>query len=421
MGFIQKSLQLAEDGQYESALQLLNENLPNAKRKEQFEGGILLFQWGHLDAAEKIFTNLHQQEPQQNMITSVLMQIYFMQEREDDAFRLLGVTEREQPGYEDILLTLADYYFGMGLYEVSEQKLLEAYDLQPDSVAVLFALKEYYEQMDDMGMYFHFLKKLKERDPDFSDDMYQLQLAMAYMSLGKYEEALCCFEQVSDEQIVNEKDRFYYGLCLFFHERYEAAIPIFQAAMKSNETLKKGVSYLAHAYIQLRRFREAEEVLESHIQKFPSDEGILQMLANLYLDEKKYDKAKPVVEALLKLDDENFVALIQYAWILVGEEAYEALISFVEEKLEAGIEISELYWLLAKSYAKIEAYEQALKQYAAAYNGLHDEIAFLLDYAQFLMEEGQRKAAAQIYREILDIDITNEEAHEYLERLTEDG
>ena len=46
MGFIQKSLQLAEDGQYESALQLLNENLPNAKRKEQFEGGILLFQWG---------------------------------------------------------------------------------------------------------------------------------------------------------------------------------------------------------------------------------------------------------------------------------------------------------------------------------------------------------------------------------------
>lgn len=420
MNIIGQSLQLADEGSYEEALQLLKSKLTKADMQTKFEGGLLLLEWGHIDEAQKIFEFLHKKNKQHNMITSVLMQIYFMQDKEDAAFELLDGAKREAEGYEDILLTMADYYFGMGLYEVAEQKLLEAYDIKPDSVAVLFALTEYYEQVDDMSMRLHFLKKLKEVDEDFSDEIYAMQYAMACMALGQYEEALSYFEQVPLDKIEKEVERFYYGLCLFFHERYEAAIPLLKEAMASNETLKKGTSYLAHAYIQLHQFQEAQQVLETHIEKFPEDEGILQMLANLYIDEKKYQEAKVIVEKLLVLDDENFEAIVQYAWILEGEGDYEALIQFVEEKQKAGVEISELYWLLAKAYVEIESYEQALNPYEMAYNGLHDEIAFLLDYGQFLVEEGQKEKATQIYQQALAIDSTNEQANERLQSLTWD-
>ena len=420
MNMVEQSLQFVNEGKYEEALQLLKSKLPKADMQTKFEGGLLLLEWGHVDEAQKIFESLHKKNKHQNMIISVLMQIYFMQDQEDDAFKLLETAKQNAEGYEDILLTMADYYFGMGLYEVAEQKLLEAYDIKQDSIAVLFALTEYYEQIDDMGMRIHFLKKLKEVDEDFSDEVYALQLAMAYMDLGKYEEALVRFEQVPLEKMEKEVERFYYGLCLFFHERYEAAIPLLKEAMKSNETLKKGTSYLAHAYIQLHQFHEARQVLETHIEKFPEDEGILQMLANLYIDEKNHHKAKTVVEKLLILNDENFEAFIQYVWILENEGDYEGIVQFVEEKLKAGIEISELYWILARAYVEIESYEQALKPYEMAYNGLHDEIDFLLDYGQFLVEEGQKEKAIQIYKQALNIDSTNEQVNERLQSLTWD-
>lgn len=418
MNIIERCISMAEAGQYEEAVRTLRTDLKQADIQTKFEGTLLLIEWGHIEAANQILIELHEIYQENNMITSVLMQTYFLLDQEDEAFELLGDANRDLEGYEDILLTMADYYFSTGLFEVCEQKLLEAYDIKADSPAVLYALTEYYQQTDDIGMHIHFLQKRKAVDVDFPEDIYQMQMALAFMTLGQYEQALEHFEQVSHDKIQNAVEKFYYGLCLFFHERYEAAIPWLKIAMEEDESLQKGTEYLAQAYIHIHELDQAKQVLEQHINKFPEDEGILQMLANVYLDEKNFSLAKMRVEQLLAIDDENFEAIIQYAWILESEGDYEAVISFIEKKLQEGIEISELYWLLAKSYVEIEQFEQALKPYEIAYNGLQDEIEFLLDYAQFLVEEGRIEKAIEIYKEVLVIDATHAFAHERLEQLT---
>ena len=418
MNTIEKCITMVQEAKYDEALETLQKELKYADAQTKFEGALLLMEWGHVELANQILIELHGMYIENNMITSVLMQTYFLLGQEDEAFELLGDVDHEADGYEDILLTMADYYFGTGLFEVCEQKLLEAYGIKPDSPAVLYALTEYYEQMDDMGMRMHFLKKRKEIDADFSAYEYEMQVALTLMALGQYEEALAHFEQVAHDQIQNPIEKFYYGLCLFFHARYEVAISWLKEAMDEDESLQRGTEYLAQAYMHMHEMNKAKKVLEQHIKKFPEDEGILQMLANLYLDEKNFSKAKEVVQKLLSMDDENIEAVIQYAWILESEGDYEGLIFFIEEKLQVGIEISELYWLLAKSYVEMEQYEQALKPYKMAYNGLQDEMEFLLDYAQFLVEEGRTEQPIEIYKKALKVDATHTFVHERLEQLT---
>ncbi len=65
-------------------------------------------------------------------------------DKEEEALELLIDIEEDDPYYVCACLLMADLYQMQGLDEVSERKLLKAYEKMPDEPLVQFALAELY-------------------------------------------------------------------------------------------------------------------------------------------------------------------------------------------------------------------------------------------------------------------------------------
>lgn len=75
----------------------------------------------------------------------------------------------------------------------------------------------------------------------------------------------------------------------------------------------------------------------------------------------------------------------------------------------------------AKSYQEIEEYSQALNKYNEAYTYFKQQPDFLADYGYFLIEEGKRKEAAELFSKLTRLEPHNEEYQDILQRLSDES
>ena len=69
----------------------------------------------------------------------------------------------------------------------------------------------------------------------------------------------------------------------------------------------------------------------------------------------------------------------------------------------------------------MEQYDKALNSYHKAYNYFKNNEDFLEDYGFFLIEEGDRAKAKEVFTKLLQFNPTNDEYVSILERLDEDS
>ena len=78
-------------------------------------------------------------------------------------------------------------------------------------------------------------------------------------------------------------------------------------------------------------------------------------------------------------------------------------------------------WDEAAALWHLEQYSQALNKYEQAYTYFKDDPDFLTEFGYFLMEEGKREKAAEIFTKVLEMDPTNENIIYILERLSDEA
>jgi len=100
-------------------------------------------------------------------------------------------------------------------------------------------------------------------------------------------------------------------------------------------------------------------------------------------------------------------------------ERYEDIIELITQLDIHGDEEPQLLWDSALAYDKLEEYSFALDKYESAYTFFKNNEAFLQDYGYFLVEEGKNERAAEIFKQLLMGDPSNEEYLDLLERLTD--
>ena len=80
---------------------------------------------------------------------------------------------------------------------------------------------------------------------------------------------------------------------------------------------------------------------------------------------------------------------------------------------------SRFDWDLAIAFLELEDYDEAAASFEKALMNYGDNVDFLFDYAQFLMEEGRREEAVQTLEKILSLDSSLTPARELLDNLME--
>lgn len=138
MDIINQALQLKDQDKINDAIQLLQEYQRSAGEEERLEIAQLFQDWGLMNDAIAIYEDMLLLYPEDSHIKLLLAEIYTDIGDDEKVIELMEAISPEEEAYVPALVQLADLYQTQGLFEVSEQKLLEAKDLAPLSQSLIW-------------------------------------------------------------------------------------------------------------------------------------------------------------------------------------------------------------------------------------------------------------------------------------------
>jgi tetratricopeptide (TPR) repeat protein len=419
MNKVEKTISLIEKGQHQEALNLYQEILNRGSDEEKFTLAEELFQFGFLDEVKLLLENLLESYPDEGELLVMLAEVHLELGDEEKAILLLEKISEEDPSYPQSLLLLADLYQMDGLYEVSEQKLLRAKQILPDEVVIDFALGELYAEEGKFNEAIKAYETVLKSETEIAGVNIHRRIAEMLSSSGAFEEALSYYEKALDEKL--EIDTLFGFAFTALQAGYnKTAIEKFLELKELDPEYHSLYLYLAKAY-------EREEELENSLKAVKEGTKYDEFNKDLFFYGGKLalkladeEQAEKLLREALSLDPGFTEAALTLNKLLLKQERYEDVLEIAKSLEALGEEEPQIIWDEAVALQHLEDYSQALNKYELAYNFFKDHPDFLTDYGYFLMEEGKRAEAVEIFSKLLRNDPTNEEYLDILERLTDE-
>ncbi|MCM3566795.1 lipopolysaccharide assembly protein LapB [Neobacillus mesonae] len=418
MDRVNKIIQLLENGQHKEALDEYNVVLNRGSHEEKFLLGEELFQYGFLDEAKALIEKLLSVFPEEGELLILLAEILVEAGQEEEAILELEKISTGDANYGQSLLLLADLYQMEGLYEVSENKILQAKELLPNEVIIDFALGELYSEQGEILKAKNAYEAVLKETNEIAGINIHARLADLLSSSGAFEDALIYYDKALDEKL---------EINTLFGYAFTALQAGYNRTAIEKFTELKGLDPEYHSlYLPLSSAYEREEELENSLQTVK--EGIKQDEFNKELFFKggkialklgMEEEAENYLRESIVLDPEYLDAILTLNKLFLQQERFEEVLNLITELNLMSEDEPQLLWDAAAAYAGIEEFSRALDKYESAYTYFKNNETFLLDYGYFLIEEGKNDLAAEIFKQVLIKDPTNTEVLDLLERLTD--
>jgi tetratricopeptide (TPR) repeat protein len=143
------------------------------------------------------------------------------------------------------------------------------------------------------------LKKVVELEPKHKDAWNNL--GRAYLSLGKYDDAIAAFHKQID---INPFDEFAYnnvGLALQSQQKYDDAIAAYKKQLEVNPLDQFAHGNLGSLYLEQKNYADAAPELERAVQITPQNPGLEANLGRVYLNLNQPDKALEAFDKAVEL------------------------------------------------------------------------------------------------------------------------
>ncbi len=409
---------LLESGQHAEAIRKYKHILLNGTNEERFVLGESLFQYGFMEEAKQLFKHLLESYPEEGELLVLLAETYMELGEEDEAILALEQINYDDPSYPQSLLLLADLYQMEGLFEVSEQKLLQAKSILPNEVIIDFALGELYAEQGKFLEATKAYAKVLETEETIAGVNVNQRMAEVLSVGGAFEEALPYYEKAMEGKLeINTLFGFAFTALQAGYNR--------TAIEKFNELKELDPEYHS-LYLNLAKAYEREEELENSFNAVKM--GIKQDEFNkelyfyggkLALKIGKEEEAENLFREALALDPEYTEAAVTLNKLFIRQERYEDMLEITQMLGELAEEEPRLLWDAAIAYEKLEEYSLALNKYNRAYTFFKEQPDFLSDYGYFLIEEGKTADAIEVFNKLMKIEPNNLEYRDMIERLSE--
>lgn len=410
---------LLENGNVEEAMANYERILHVGTEEEKFLLAEELFRFGFLEETKKLLESLLQSFPDEGELLVLLAETELELGEEEKAMLILEKVRPEDHEYPQALLLMADLYQMNGLFEVSEQKLLQAKQLLPDETIIDFALGELYAHQGRFSEAIDSYEKVAQERSEVAGVSLNQRLAESYSSGGSFEEALRFYEKAIEERL-EINTLFGYAFTALQAGKNKTAIEKFEELKALDPEYHSLYLHLSHAYEHEEMLEEAFATIKSGIQQDEFNKDLYYYGAKIALKLEQEEDAEKLLREALAIDPSFTEGALVLNKLLLKQERYEDVqdvisnIDFNEE------EEPQLQWDAAISSQHLEQYSQALNKYQLAYTFFKDNKEFLTDYGYFLIEEGKIAEAAEILSILVKMDPTNLEYQELLERFTEE-
>ena len=144
------------------------------------------------------------------------------------------------------------------------------------------------------------LKRVVELEPKHKDAWNNL--GRAYLSLGKYDDAIGAFHKQIE---INEFDEFAYnnlGLAFQAQQKYDDAIAAYKKQLEVNPLDQFAHANLGSLYLEQKNYAEAAPELERAVQITPQNPGLEANLGRVYLNLNEPDKALAAFDKAVELE-----------------------------------------------------------------------------------------------------------------------
>lgn len=350
-----------------------------------------LYGLGFVRQAQRTYLKLLERYPDEDQLRTALADIAIDEGNNDEALSYLDQIKPESNAYVQSLLVAADLYQTQELFEVSEQKLIEAYNQAPEEPVVLFALAEFYYMMGQYETAIpYYFSLIEQGETNFAQVDLAGRLGISYAQSGKFETAIGYLKQVKPE-FQSSDIRFQTGFTQLQLKQYEAAIEVFKDLQEQDPQYATVYPYLAQAYEKLERYSEALTALQEGLGVDQYNEQLYQQAAAVasHLDDE--DLMERYLSKAHGLDPENIAITIEYSNLLLKRRKYAQNIELLLPAAKSDQTDPQIYWNLAVSYQDQDQYDQAQKYYDAALPYFNDQPEFVKQTVYFYREMGQRE------------------------------
>lgn len=418
MDRVKKILAMLENGQHKQAKSEYNEVLTNGTPDEKYLLGEEMFQFGFLEEAKALFESLLEIYPDEGELLVLLAEVLIEAGNEEQATLVLEQISESDPSFAQSLLLLADLYQVQGLYEVCERKLLKAKAILPEEIVIDFALGELYSEEGEVTKALQAYKAVLQEENELAGANINQRIADLLSTSGAFEEALPYYEKALNEKL-EINTLFGYAFTALQGGFNRKAIEKFLELKEIDSEYHSLYLPLAKAYEREEELEKCLDIVQQGIRQDEFNKELFCYGGKIALKRGEEEEAEKFLREALALDPGFTEAAIALNSIFFKQEKYDQVIDLLST-----IEIQEesepqFLWDAALAYQKLEEYSKALTKYESAYNFFKNDEAFLTNFGYFLIEEGKNDRAAEIFKQLLKSDPTNEEYLDLLERLTD--
>lgn len=411
---LNKAVKLMDAGNLDDAISLIETILLTATDEEKILIIDQYYEWGFFDKSIAILEELLTAYPNESVLQIRLAEMYIEIENDERAIKLLNSIDSNDPAYLHALINLADLYQAQGLFEVSEQKLIEAKKIAPTEIVIDFALGELLFSIGEYNRAIPFFEKVTKEHAEFNYISMEERLAESYALNGNYEQALVHYAKISSK---DPNTLFKYGFTAHQVGKNEEAIQVWSELIEVDPHYHTAYYELANVMKQEGLLIEALEVVKKGLLYDEYNKELYLLASQLHLSLNNEAEGIDHVKKAISLDSDYKEAVMLLIQLYRDKDDHEAIIALIEQiKAEGGTD--PLYdWELAKSFEAEEDYPKALSSYQEASVHLAHDSEFLKEYGYFLTEEGNFKVAIEVLTNYLQIEPQDEDVILFLDRL----
>lgn len=279
-------------------------------------------------AEEHLLTAL-QYDPSYAPAWANLATLYYLQERDEEAFQAAQKSVEFAPKRTDYRINIVNYYLRKaeqnaegreGMLDTAKQELLymlKLNDMDFDAHLLLGKLYEQKNEPDKAIEQYYSAIKLNETNPDPHARLGRIFAGKSAQGESKLTNfAIAELEKAVEYDSFNAE--YYNDLGMVYLEltrSYNKSAELFFTAMKYAPEYNTARTNYARSLAKLKKYNEALMCLDEVLKKYPSDYYAAKAMAFLYFDIGKYSYSEKICIELLKRVPYDYELLIELGHI----------------------------------------------------------------------------------------------------------
>ncbi|AKP66527.1 tetratricopeptide repeat protein [Companilactobacillus ginsenosidimutans] len=376
---------------------LIQESLEQDDDQTKFSLAETLLSRGLSVQAKVVYQHLLELYPDEGQILSRLAEIAVSDGNSDQALNYISEIEPDSPSYAENLLVSADIYQSQGMYEVSEQKLLEGVRKYPEEDVFRFAIAELYFDENKFAkaiVFYNFL--LDDGIEEYSGISLKLRKSSSLAGMGKYEEAITEFEQLNAIEL-NEDAQYQLGFLYNQVKNYNKSIATLEKLLDVNRDYPTAYVVLADDYLNIKNNEQAFKYAQLGLNLNELDERLYETAFDAGVSENP-EEALNIINKGIKSVEHPLTLIIRLSDFYITHGQYKNNLDLLES-----VDINnnpKLIWNLAKSYYETDDLSKAQENIGLVFDEYKDNLDFLNDMIDILRSTGDKpalKAALKLY------------------------